>query len=209
MLEVGRKYDVDGLHFDYIRYPDHDKCYCDGCRARFEQQTGTKVANWPADCYSGALHNQYAQWRCDQITRLVKAVHDEAKKMRPEIFISAAVFGGYPNCRESVAQDWPEWIKAGYLDFVCPMDYTESDLSFIGLVTNQLKLVDGRIPVYPGIGQYRLTDDRTVGQIFLARKLGAAGFTMFDLSRESIGSAVPAIGLGAGKEKAAPPHKSD
>ena len=136
----------------------------------------------------------------------MKAVHDEAKKIRPEIAISAAVFGAYPSCRESVAQDWPEWIKAGYLDFVCPMDYTQSDLSFIGLVTNQLKLVDGRIPVYPGIGQWRLTDDRTVGQIFHARQLGAAGFTMFDLSRDSITSAVPAIGLGAGKEKAVPPQ---
>ena len=50
------------------------------------------------------------------------------------------------------------------------MDYTESDLSFIGLVTNQLKLVEGRIPIYPGIGQYRLSDDRTVGQIFQARR---------------------------------------
>jgi uncharacterized lipoprotein YddW (UPF0748 family) len=209
MLEVARKYEVAGLHFDYIRYPDGDKCYCDGCRSRFEEQTGTKVAKWPADCYAGDLHDQYRTWRCDQITRLVKAVHDEAKKVRPGIAVSAAVFGAYPSCRESVAQDWPEWIKAGYLDFVCPMDYTESDLSFIGLVTNQLKLVDGRIPIYPGIGQYRLTDDRTVGQIFHARQLGAAGFTMFDLSRESISSAVPAIGLGVGKEKATPPHKSN
>ena len=53
LLEVARKYEVDGLHFDYIRYPDHDKCYCEGCRARFEQQTGAQVAHWPADCYSG------------------------------------------------------------------------------------------------------------------------------------------------------------
>ncbi len=86
------------------------------------------------------------------------------------------------------------------------MDYSQSDLGFVGLVTNQLKLVDGRIPLYPGIGQWRLSDDRTVGQIFLARQLGAAGFTMFDLSRDSITSAVPAIGRGAGKEKAVPPH---
>jgi uncharacterized lipoprotein YddW (UPF0748 family) len=206
MLEVARMYDVDGLHFDYIRYPDRDKCYCDGCRSRFEQQIGKQVANWPTDCYSGDLRDAYTQWRCDQITRLVKAVHDEAKKVRPGIAISAAVFGAYPSCRESVAQDWPEWIKAGYLDFVCPMDYTQSDLGFVGLVTNQLKLVDGRIPLYPGIGQWRLTDDRTVGQILHSRQLGAAGFTMFDLSRDSITSAVPAIGLGVGKEKAVPLH---
>ncbi len=207
MLEVARKYDVDGLHFDYIRYPGSDKCYCDGCRQRFEAQTGKKVTNWPDDCHSGPLRDAYADWRCAQITRLVKAVHDEAKKLRPKIEISAAVFGDYPNCRASVAQDWPKWIKAGYLDFVCPMDYTQNDQAFINLVTNQLKLVGGRIPVYPGIGQWRLTDDRTVGQIHLARQLGAAGFTIFNLSAESIGSAVPAIGLGVGRQKATTPHR--
>jgi uncharacterized lipoprotein YddW (UPF0748 family) len=206
MLEVARKYRVDGLHFDYIRYPDREKCYCDGCRERFEKQTGRQVANWPADCYEGSRREEYAQWRCDQITRLVKAVHDEAKKIRPEICISAAVFGSYPNCRESVAQDWPVWVRAGWLDFVCPMDYTQSDPGFSGLVENQLRLVDGRIPLYPGIGQWRLSDDRTVGQIWLARQLGASGFTMFDLSRDSIATAVRAIGAGAGRQPAKVPH---
>ena len=208
MLEVARKYPVDGLHFDYIRYPDRDKCYCDGCRKRFESETNQQVKNWPKDCYSGDLRERYAQWRCDQITRLVKAVHDEAKQIRPGLKISAAVFSSYPSCRESVAQDWPAWIKAGYLDFVCPMDYTQSDLDFIGLVRNQQKLIEGRIPLYPGIGQFRLSADRTVGQIHHARDLGADGFTIFDLSRGSAESAVPAIGAGAGKQQAEPPHRA-
>ena len=95
LLEVARKYPVDGLHFDYIRYPDRDKCYCDGCRQRFEEHTGQQVAHWPDDCYAGSLRGPYAQWRCDQITRLVKAVHDEARKVRPGLMISAAVFGAY------------------------------------------------------------------------------------------------------------------
>ncbi len=206
MLEVARKYDVDGLHFDYIRYPDRDKCYCDGCRARFEAELGRKVAHWPQDCYAGPLRDEYANWRCAQITRLVKAVHDEAKKIRPDIKISAAVFGAYPSCRESVAQDWPVWVREGLLDFVCPMDYTQNDQAFVDLVRNQLRLVDGRIPIYPGIGQWRLSADRTVGQIYLARQLGASGFTLFNLSPESIDSAVPAVGLGVGREKATPPH---
>ncbi|GAH52104.1 unnamed protein product, partial [marine sediment metagenome] len=37
MLEVARKYDVDGLHFDYIRYPGKEGCFCKGCRLRFEK----------------------------------------------------------------------------------------------------------------------------------------------------------------------------
>jgi len=106
MLEVARKYDVDGLHFDYIRYPGENHCFCDGCRRRFEAATGRKVENWPGDCYRGARREAYRQWRCDQITRLVEAVHREARKIRPEIQISAAVFNSYPACRNSVGQDW-------------------------------------------------------------------------------------------------------
>ena len=35
-----RKYDVDGIHFDYIRYPDGDHCFCAGCRERFGRAAG-------------------------------------------------------------------------------------------------------------------------------------------------------------------------
>lgn len=211
MLEVARKYAVTGLHFDYIRYPNRECCYCDGCRQRFEEATGRKVADWPQDCYSGPRKDEYHDWRCRQITALVEAVHREAKRLRPEIKISAAVFGGYPSCRESVGQDWPEWVKAGYLDFICPMDYTESDLYFRNLVSSQTKLVDGRIPIYPGIGATAsssgLSADRVAGQIHLARSLGAAGFTIFNLDRGTIQAIVPGVGLGAGAKPAIPPHR--
>jgi len=207
MLEVAKKYDVHGLHFDYIRYPNRNHCYCDGCRTRFEALAGAKVANWPKDCHSGDLREPYHDFRRDQITRLVAAVARDAKKLKPGIKISAAVFGAYPDCRESVGQDWVEWVKAGYLDFVCPMDYTQSDPNFIGLVENQLRLVDGRIPVYPGIGAWRLTPDRAVGQIHHARLLGAPGFTIFDLGRGAAESVLPAVALGAGSQRSVPPHK--
>jgi uncharacterized lipoprotein YddW (UPF0748 family) len=186
MLEVARKYPVAGLHFDYIRYPNSASCYCAGCRERFEKESGKKVENWPQDCHSGARKEEYNDWRCRQITALVAAVHDEAKKIRPEIKISAAVFGAYPDCRKSIAQDWPAWIKAGYLDFVVPMDYTEKDDYFRRLVQSQLKLADKKIPVYPGIGaaasRSALSGDRVQGQIRIARELGAGGFSIFNLN---------------------------
>ena len=94
MLEVARIYAVDGLHFDYIRYPDGEHCYCDGCRKRFEADSGKPVANWPGDCYRGPRRDEYRTWRCRQITRVVEAVSREAKRVRPGIKISAAVFGG-------------------------------------------------------------------------------------------------------------------
>jgi uncharacterized lipoprotein YddW (UPF0748 family) len=212
MLEVARKYPVAGLHFDYIRYPGRECCYCDGCRQRFEAASGRRVARWPEDCYSGPRKDEYNDWRCQQITALVAAVSGQARKLRPDLKISAAVFGAYPACRESVAQDWPEWVKAGYLDFLCPMDYTEGDAEFAALVRSQIKLVGGRIPVYAGIGatasHSALTPDRVAGQIHYARTLGAAGFTIFNLDRGTADSIVPAVGCGAGARRAVPPHRS-
>jgi uncharacterized lipoprotein YddW (UPF0748 family) len=208
MLEVAAKYDVDGLHFDYIRYPGRECCYCDGCRRRFETDAGVRVAHWPEDCYSGPLRERYEQWRCDQITRLVQTVHDEAKKLKPGIKISAAVFGAYPDCRRSVGQDWVAWVRAGYLDFVCPMDYAETDPPFVELVTRQLKLVDGRIPVYPGVGAWRLgSADRVAAQIYEARQLGAPGFMLFNLDAGAAQTLLPAMALGVGARAAVPPHR--
>jgi len=207
MLEVVKKYAVDGIHFDYIRYPDGDNCYCDGCRQRFEKEMGIRVDHWPEDCYSGRLKESYRNWRCQQITRLVEAVAKEAKQLRPEIKVSAAVFSEYPACRESVGQDWVSWVKAGYLDFICPMDYTEDDRRFERLVKTQLEQIGGRIPMYPGIGAYRLDGpDRVVGQIALARQLGTQGFTIFDLNEHSPQTIFPAVGAGATRVKATPPH---
>jgi uncharacterized lipoprotein YddW (UPF0748 family) len=214
LLEVARKYPVAGLHLDYIRYPGREYCYCDGCRKRFEAASGRTVPDrdWPKACFSGDRKDEYNDWRCRQITGLVAAVGREAKKIRPGIKISAAVFGSYPGCRESVAQDWPQWIKAGYLDFICPMDYTADGAELASLVRGQMKRIGGRVPLYVGIGAtatgVHLTPDEVVGQIILARSLGAAGFSIFNLSPQTAATIVPAIGEGVGSRPAVPPHRT-
>ena len=39
MIECLRKYDVDGIHFDYIRYGPH-QCYCNYCQSTFARRYG-------------------------------------------------------------------------------------------------------------------------------------------------------------------------
>jgi len=183
MLEVVKKYDVDGIHFDYIRYPANS-CYCDGCRKRFEEEKGVKVENWPQDVITGPLKDLYADWRREQITKLVKAVSEEARKIKPSIKISAAVFQNYPLCRESNGQDWKLWVEKGYLDFVCPMDYTGSNAHFENLVRNQKEIIKGKVPFYPGIGAFTsariIPVEQVLQQIEIARELGAEGFIIFN-----------------------------
>lgn len=179
MLEVVRRYDVAGLHFDYIRYPHGEACYCDGCRERFCHDTGAAVRTWPDDVLSGPLMDQYAQWRRDQITRLVRAVAEEARRIRPGIMISAAVFS-WPGAINWANQDWRRWIDEGLLDFVCPMNYTTSREELARMVVGEVNIVGGRIPLYIGIGEFIIPEtEQLVDQLELVRRLGADGFVCF------------------------------
>ena len=203
MVEVAKNYDVDGIHFDYIRYPDSQHCYCNGCKERFESRVGATIADWPRATRSEQWKEKFDDWRRDQITALVADVHREAKKVKPSIKISAAVFPSYPSCRSSQLQDWPVWVEKGYLDFLCPMNYTPTPATFDAYIANQLKLVAGKIPVYPGIGAtamgISMTPDQIATQIMIARKNGTPGFTIFNLSRSTIERIPPALRLGPTK----------
>ena len=209
MLEVVRKYPVDGIHFDYIRYPGSDSCYCEGCRERFERDTGLKVSEWPAEVRGGRLTREYQEWRREQITRLVRAVSEEARRIRPGVQISAAVFGDWQSARESVGQDWVQWVREGLVDFVCPMDYTNRNDALRSLVERQVGWVGGRTPVYVGIGDYVLRDAaQLIDQVGISRALGADGFVCFHLNdTEFTGVRLPTLRLGATAESATLPHR--
>ncbi len=211
ILEVVRNYDIDGFHFDYIRYPGSKNDFSDYSRKKFESDTGNKVKNWPADCYDGPLLEAYTDWRCGNITRLVKAVSEQARKIRPGIRISAAVFRDYPNCRKWVAQDWPLWAKEGYVDFLCPMDYTDDDEKYIDWITTQKSLLPEGFPLYPGIGvslrNKTQSADRVVGQIHSNREVGTGGYTIFNLNESTLQSVTTGLSQGAGETKAIPPHR--
>ena len=209
MVEVARNYDVDGAHFDYIRYPGAQGCFCEGCHERFEQDTGLTVENWPADLRTDALKDAWTQWRCDNISRLVEATAREVRAIKPHCKISAAVFGQYPECRVSVGQDWVYWIEQGWLDFACPMNYLPEDAAFATTVARQMEQVAGRVPLYPGIGAWKLsTADRVAGQVQIARELGADGFTIFDYNIGLAQNLAPALGRSLLAEEALLPHNA-
>ena len=213
ILEIVTNYDVDGIHLDYIRYPGSHACYCEGCRERFVRTIRKSINEWPAEVLpkTGAYSEPYAEWRVQQITRLVRLIHKRAREVDPEIKISAAVFGWYPGCITSIGQDWVAWAKSGYIDFVCPMNYTEDSGYFTELLTNQIALMPKSVPIYPGIGATAsnslLTPDAVVEQIYLSRSLGASGWTIFDYSVDISETVLPALTLGVAKSKAKPPHQ--
>ncbi|NLF92527.1 MAG: family 10 glycosylhydrolase, partial [Oligosphaeraceae bacterium] len=185
MLEIVQRYPVDGLHFDYIRYPDGNCDFSDSARAAFEASLGAKVERWPQDCLqNGRLYSEYTLWRQENITRLVREVSQQAKALRPEIKISAAVYGNWESARFAIAQDALSWVEDRLLDFVCPMNYESSAQEFSYYLQEQARLVQNRLPIYPGIGIHLLEDPAAAAeQIQLARQLGADGFVCFQHNR--------------------------
>jgi uncharacterized lipoprotein YddW (UPF0748 family) len=206
MLEVARNYAVDGLHFDYIRYPGAHGCFCVGCRKRFEKSVGSKVARWPADVRSDAtLRDKWLDFRRQQITTVVAAVSQQARKIRPGIKISAAVFSNWPSDRDRIGQDWKFWCDRGYLDFVCPMDYTPKTGAFAQLVAKQVKWA-GRAALCPGIGASvwtpRADPCKVIAQIRAARDAGATGFTIFNYSASEAAELLPMLSKGITRKSA-------
>jgi uncharacterized lipoprotein YddW (UPF0748 family) len=202
--EVANRYPVNGIHLDYVRYPDDNACFCTGCRRRFGQWLGEKIPDWPKSAQSGNLRGKYNAWRSEQITAFVRAVHDLARKAgvttSKRVVISAAVYPEYPGCVNSIGQDWGRWLKEDLVDFVCPMDYTVNNGAFKNLVQRQLALPNAGRRVMPGLGvtamESQLTPDQVIEQIRQTREAGAGGFILFDLNRTLEKDVLPVLRIG-------------
>ena len=193
MIELADKYDVDGIHFDYIRFDGNNGCFCERCRKQFEQESGKNIKNWPRDITSGDRKKEFQEWRATLITNIVKRVHDKMEEKHPNVKISAAVFSAYPASRYGVGQDWVLWAQKGYVDFLCPMNYTLNAATFENISRNQQELVPEGFPLYFGIGEWKLSPDETMAQIQKADQLNARGFTIFDLSERSAQRILPPL----------------
>jgi uncharacterized lipoprotein YddW (UPF0748 family) len=125
------QYDVDGVHLDYVRYPDvilpkglwkkydlvqdkeypqFDYCYCHTCREKFKNQEGID----PLEIEDPSTHEAWIQFRHDQVTNMVNNVLIPTAHKYDKI-MSAAVFPNWENVR----QEWYSWK----LDAVLPMLY--------------------------------------------------------------------------------------
>ncbi len=211
MLEVVKNYDVTGIHFDYIRYPNEDFCFCDGCRERFESAIGMRIKNWPLDVRTNSkLREQWLEFRRGNITKVVRMISEEARRIKPGIKISAAVFPDWRFARDTVGQDWKLWCEKGYMDFVCPMDYMSNNLEFEDSVKQQL-IWTGKVPCYPGIGLSVWPDQdkisKLIEQVKITRQLGTGGFCVFDYNISTAHDIVPLCGSGITRRTMTAPSK--
>lgn len=174
--EIVTNYDVDGIHFDYIRYPE--------AAARFpDKDTFVKYGKGES----------LSDWRRQNINTLVSNIYDQTKQKKAWVQVSCSPLGRYKDldplkgtwtAYSSVHQDAGKWMKDGKMDAIYPMLYY-NDAKFGTYVDEWIKTSDGRL-VVPGLGVYRLmpkegnwTINDITGQIDLVRESGAAGVSYY------------------------------
>lgn len=100
------------------------------------------------------------QWRKDCVTELVRSVYVQAKKLRPSIVVSAAVFYNKYSA-DNVLQDWQRWVRDGYVDYVVPMAYV-SDTHLASAFEEWKRLPEWRKRVIPGLSIYTRVEGKSV-----------------------------------------------
>jgi uncharacterized lipoprotein YddW (UPF0748 family) len=187
--DLARRYDVDGIHFDYIRYPNEEFDYSPAALSRFRRDVIPDLKRTERNHYDARLKTEptiYAdafpeRWRAfrrDRLTALLIRLRAAVKSRRPNATVSAAVF---PDARDAVTrrlQDWPLWTERGLLDVICPMAYTNDPAAFRAQIESA-RLLAGDKPVWAGIGAYRLSSSETIESILTAREIGARGVVLF------------------------------
>ncbi len=162
------KYEIDGLHLDYVRFPDSTYSY----------DYASRLA------YSEALKDtqiSFADWRRESLTKLVGAIAYTAKLTRPGIEVSAAVWQILAKGKNYYFQDPTEWVKRGYLDFVVPMIYTTDLEAFQQRLSDYTDAVGSR-KVIAGIGAYLegFNDSIFVRQLKIADEKDILGVSIFN-----------------------------
>ncbi len=148
LLHLLRNYDVDGLHLDYIRYPEmpitappsgglsfstgYNPVSAERFNAAHGRTPGTLPDPWDAS---------WSEWRRDQVRAFVRRLYLETIAIRPHAKLSAALITFFrgPNDVEPrtfaqteayyrVFQDWNGWMREGILDWAIPMIYKSHHL---------------------------------------------------------------------------------
>jgi uncharacterized lipoprotein YddW (UPF0748 family) len=180
--ELLAAYAVDGLHLDFIRYPGPEYDYSPATLTAYARLKGTtSPLAAPAQFPEG-----WADYRRRALDTLAERLSRTARATRPGAVVSAAVVPDEVQAVHERFQAWPEWTARGILDAVCPMAYTPDSRLFRQQVERVRARVGPAMPVWAGVGAYRLPFEGVVEKIRLARDAGASGVVLF--SHESLAS---------------------
>ncbi len=179
--EIVSKYDVDGLHLDYARYPSSHTSY-DRVSNRLYRIAKKEDPSMDR-----------AAWQRNRLAHFIKNISEHAKRVRPGIEVSAAVCGIYKNRWDwsgvvegsvDFFQDSHLWAKMGSVDVLIPMMYWKptqppgKKADFFTLAED-FKNLSGQVKLLAGInveaGDFSVLEQ----EVEISRELGYQGVVLF------------------------------
>ncbi len=171
-LDVIRHYEVDGIHFDFVRFGGERWGYNPVSVQRYNERRG-RPGGFPF-----FKSERFKQWRRDQVTALVRKTYLYAATVNPKVLVSAATitWGNGPEKDEAwtrsaaysrVYQDWRGWMEEGILDWNIPMCYY-NEQKYARWLDNWMRFVkDHQYQHYAaiGLGNYLNPIEDTLKQI--------------------------------------------
>jgi uncharacterized lipoprotein YddW (UPF0748 family) len=184
--DVVRRYSVDGVYLDHLRYPAADFDYGVRSIAAFrdfmrgqlplmERQRVDSSQALDPFAYPNELPEQWRSFRRAQLTALVVRLRSTVKSIRPSAIVSAAVASDAESAERDNLQDWRTWAANEFIDALCPM-VTGAD---VATQLSQLRALAAGRPFWAGIGANRLSQRETIDGIGAARRAGAQGIVLF------------------------------
>lgn len=148
--ELVRAYpDMDGIQFDYIRYPDEKPHYgysrMNVDRFKQAHKTDTIIDS----------SQVWKDWKRAQVTALLRALIGRVKELRPNLVISTTGCSPYTRAFEEAFQDWPLWVNSGLVDFVTVMTYSPDPVEFRKLVQDARSKVSDVSKINFAVGAYQ------------------------------------------------------
>lgn len=186
--EIVGRYDIDGIHLDYVRYPNDGTGFHPEALLRFQDQhqfhpvslfrgEGDREGD-SADESVDSLKHVWIRWRCEQVTETVRMIRDRIQGREPGVKLSAAVKPDYDRAVEKYGQDWKRWMEMDLLDFVVAMAYSPSTDRVLQQIQEVRDILRDR-SFFAGIGIYNQSISATIQQIKAVRSVGVDGLSLF------------------------------
>lgn len=194
-----KKYDIDGIQLDYIRYPEsgdysNDFGYDSYTRQLFENHTGTDPISLSVE---DELWQQWCEFRANIINSFAYRIISEVKSLKPDIQISADVRPDYDSSVIDIFQDPKDWVVQDYLNILIPMSYYHHEEPVIEDIKNTQAFAQGHTQVNVGIATTTKIDPKILlRQIDAIRAASANGVGIFEFQSLFSGSYDNVLKLG-------------
>jgi len=176
--EIVRNYNVDGIQYDYIRFPFQKKETQVGFDFATKNAFLKDSGNLPV--LDGPVNKSWKEWKAKQVSTFVKNTSAKLKEIKPDLKVSIAVFGIDRSQRlNQIQQDWETWVVSKWVDVAYPFyySYTKDEVK-IKLQRTRESLGDRAI-IIPGFNLRTLSLGEVTERIAAAREGGSLGICFF------------------------------